>query len=100
MLCSFWGPWTNAETTFSNEYYRLLLEEKWTVKKLHNGKAWTGPMQYEAQQGALMMLPSDLWLLDDPVFKAHIEAYAKDEDAFFRDFAKAFSKLLELGVAF
>lgn len=20
-----WGPWTNAETTFSNEYFRLLL---------------------------------------------------------------------------
>ena len=43
----YWGPWTFAETTFSNEYYRLLLEEKWTVKKTHNGKKWTGPMQYE-----------------------------------------------------
>jgi hypothetical protein len=34
----YWGPWTNAETTFSNEYFRLLLEEKWTLKKTHNGK--------------------------------------------------------------
>jgi cytochrome c peroxidase len=34
----YWGPWTNAETTFSNEYFRLLLEEKWTPKKTHNGK--------------------------------------------------------------
>jgi cytochrome c peroxidase len=24
----YWGPWTNAETTFSNEYFRLLLEER------------------------------------------------------------------------
>ena len=34
----YWGPWTNAETTFSNEYFRLLLEEKWTPKKTHEGK--------------------------------------------------------------
>ena len=34
----YWGPWTFAETTFSNVYYRLLLEEKWTVKKTHKGK--------------------------------------------------------------
>ena len=34
----YWGPWTNAETTFSNEYFRLLLEEKWSPKKTHNGK--------------------------------------------------------------
>jgi len=28
----YWGPWTRAETTFSNEYFRLLIEEKWTKK--------------------------------------------------------------------
>ena len=26
------GPWTRAPTTFSNEYYRLLLSENWTKK--------------------------------------------------------------------
>lgn len=96
----FWGPWTNAETTFSNEYFRLLLEEKWTVKKTHNGKAWTGPMQYEDKTGNLMMLPSDLWLIEDPEFRKYVELYAKDEAAFFKDFAAAFGKLLELGVKF
>lgn len=96
----FWGPWTNAETTFSNEYFRLLLEEKWTVKQTHDGKKWTGPMQYEAQKGELMMLPSDLWLLADPQFKKYVELYAKDEETFFRDFSAAFGKLLELGVKF
>jgi cytochrome c peroxidase len=25
----YWGPWTNAETTFSNEYFRLLLDERY-----------------------------------------------------------------------
>eukprot|EP01039_Chlorochromonas_danica_P001869 gene1869-2045_t len=94
----YWGPWTNAESTFSNEYFRLLLEEKWTVKKTHNGKPWTGPLQYEAQGGALMMLPADLALIEDPKFRRYVELYAKDENIFFKDFAAAFSKLLELGI--
>ena len=33
----YWGPWTYAETTFSNEYFRLLLEETWTLKTSHQG---------------------------------------------------------------
>jgi cytochrome c peroxidase len=96
----FWGPWTNAETTFSNEFFRLLVEEKWTQKKTHDGKPWTGPMQYEAQNGQIMMLPADLWLVEDPEFKKVVELYAKDEQVFFNDFAAAFGKLLELGVKF
>lgn len=49
----FWGPWTNAESTFSNEYFRLLIEEKWTEKKTHQGKPWTGPKQYENSDGTM-----------------------------------------------
>ena len=94
----YWGPWTNAETTFSNEYFRLLLEEKWTKKKYHEGKRWTGPEQYEDKTGKLMMLPSDMALITDAEFKKWVDAYAKDEKLFFDDFAKAFSKLLALGV--
>ena len=26
----FWGPWTYAESAFSNDYYKFLLEKKWT----------------------------------------------------------------------
>lgn len=94
----FWGPWTNAETTFSNEYFRLLLEERWSPKFSHNGKVWTGPDQYEDSTGKLMMLPSDMALLADPALKKWVEVYAKDENKFFTDFAAAFSKLLHLGV--
>ena len=96
----YWGPWTNAETTFSNEYFRLLVEEKWTPKTTHEGQLWSGPFQYENPSGTLMMLPSDLWLLEDPAFRQYVELYAKDEKLFFSDFAAAFAKLLELGVQF
>mmetsp|Transcript_13492 Transcript_13492/g.20519 ORF Transcript_13492/g.20519 Transcript_13492/m.20519 type:complete len:296 (-) Transcript_13492:230-1117(-) len=79
----YWGPWTFAENTFSNEYFRLLVEERWSPKASHNGKPWTGPDQFEDSTGKLMMLPSDMVLVLDPDFKKYVEQYAKDEDAFF-----------------
>ncbi|KAF0720662.1 hypothetical protein AaE_010287 [Aphanomyces astaci] len=88
----FSGPWTRAEWTFSNEYYRELLENKWTLKK------WKGPQQYTDPTGELMMLPADLAFIWDPEFKKYVELYAKDEDLWHKDFAKAFQKLTENGV--
>lgn len=88
------GPWTRAEWTFSNEYFRELVENKWTKKK------WNGPEQYEDPSGDLMMLPADMALLWDPDFRKHVELYAKDEDQWHQDFAKAFQKLTENGVKF
>ena len=67
------------------------------VKTTHEGAEWTGPKQFEADGGKLMMLPTDMVLLDDPSFKRWVEVYAKDEEKFFADFAKAFQKLTELG---
>ena len=84
----YWGPWTNAENTFSNEYFRLLLDERWSPKVSHNGKPWDGPDQFEDSTGQLMMLPSDLYLIADPEFKKWVEVYAKDENRFFKDFGK------------
>lgn len=93
----FWGPWTRAENTFSNEYFRLLVEEKWTPKRTHKGKKWRGPEQLEDPSGDLMMLPTDYALVQDDKFKKWVEIYAKDEERFFKDFAKAYVKLNELG---
>lgn len=91
----FEGPWTFAPTTFSNEYFRLLLEEKWQVRQ------WKGPKQYEdVRSKTLMMLPSDMALVEDEQFKKYVEIYAKNGDKFAKDFADAFGKLLELGVKF
>ena len=39
------GPWTRAPTTFSNEYFRLLIETQWVPKQ------WKGPKQYENADG-------------------------------------------------
>ncbi|KAH9260727.1 hypothetical protein BASA81_001194 [Batrachochytrium salamandrivorans] len=94
----FWGPWTRAPTTFSNEFFRLLVEEKWTNKTTHKGKPWTGPAQFEDKTGELMMLPTDIALITDPKMRPIVEEYAKDEKKFFADFALAWIKLQENGV--
>eukprot|EP00871_Galdieria_phlegrea_P004899 jgi/Galph1/540/GphlegSOOS_G5225.1 len=86
------GPWTRAPTTFSNELFRELLENKWTLRR------WNGPDIFEDPTGEIIMLPTDMALLWDKDFRKYVETYAADQDRFFEDFAKAFQKLEELGV--
>jgi len=77
--------------------FQFLLGKKWTVKTTHDGAKWTGPKQYEADGGKLMMLPTDMVLIEDPAFKKWVDVYAASEASFFADFAVAFQKLTELG---
>ena len=44
-----------------------------------------------------MMLSTDLALVEDPKFRVYSEKYAKDEELFFKDFAKYYQQLNELG---
>lgn len=74
----FEGPWTSNPLIFDNSYFTELLS---------GGKE------------GLLQLPSDKALLDDPAFRPLVEKYAKDEDAFFADYAEAHLKLSELGFA-
>mmetsp|Transcript_24523 Transcript_24523/g.79227 ORF Transcript_24523/g.79227 Transcript_24523/m.79227 type:complete len:162 (+) Transcript_24523:594-1079(+) len=92
------GPWTYSPAMFSSEYFRNLLEKEWTQKTTFYGKPWTGNPQYEDATRELVMLPSDIALLRDPAFRKWVELYAADEPRFFNDFARAFAKLMNLGV--
>lgn len=93
----FWGPWTRAPTTISNEYYRELKENTWTIKTTHKGAPWNGPTQFEDPSGDLMMLPSDIVLTQDKEFAKYVDLYAKDSDVFLKDFSAVCSKLFHLG---
>ncbi|XP_021287166.1 L-ascorbate peroxidase 3, peroxisomal isoform X1 [Herrania umbratica] len=73
---SFDGPWTNEPLKFDNSYFVELLK---------------------GESEGLLKLPTDKALLDDPEFCHYVELYAKDEDAFFRDYAESHKKLSELG---
>ncbi|KAK9447416.1 heme peroxidase [Limtongia smithiae] len=89
----FEGPWVPMPTRFSNTYFKLLLRAEWIKKKNS-----TGLEQFYSDEGDLMMLPTDMSLIKDAKFRVWVEKYADDKDLFFRDFAAAFAKLLELGV--
>jgi len=90
----FDGPWTSNPHTFDNSYFTALLDNKWVKKIVPE----SGNLQYvDAATGKLMMLPSDLALLSDPIFRKVVEEYAKDEGSFFRDFAAAFGQMLNNG---
>jgi len=47
----FEGPWTFSRTSVTNDYFKLLFDEKWVWKK------WDGPKQLEDKKTrSLMML--------------------------------------------
>jgi len=85
------GPWSPTPYNLNNVYFGLLISLPWTVKE------WDGPMQFEDPSGKLMMLPSDLALIQDKAFRPYVQKYAKDNDLFVKDFTAAYTKLTELG---
>ena len=90
----FEGPWTFSPTVMTNDYYTLLLSEKWNFRK------WDGPKQLQDGSKSLMMLPADYAIREDKAFRQWAEKYAKDNDLFFDHFGKVIVKLFELGVPF
>lgn len=44
-----------------------------------------------------MMLPSCMAMIQDKEMRKYVEMYAEDEALFYKDFAVAFGKLLNLG---
>jgi hypothetical protein len=87
------GPWTRNPLKFDNQFFKNLMGLEWRKKK------WDGPEQFEdIDTGELMMLPTDMALRTDPKFRVWSELYAKDQQRFFDDFAKAYAKLICLGV--
>ena len=107
--CNSWasgydGTWTANPIVFDNSYFVNLIELQWKKRD------WNGPLQYTSSEKVeskdkaknklsrqLMMLPTDLILLQDPSFRRYVKQYAKDRERFERDFSKAFQKLVELG---
>lgn len=70
-------PWTKDPLKFDNSYFVELLKGD--------------------SDETLLKLPTDKALLDDPNFRCYVELYAKDEEAFFKDYAESHKKLSELG---
>lgn len=85
------GAWTTNPLTFDNQYFKNLLEINWKPKQ------WEGKFQYTDPTDKLVMLPTDIALIEDPKFRVHVERYAADQELFFKDFSAAYGKLMLLG---
>ncbi|KAG2175374.1 hypothetical protein INT43_001021 [Umbelopsis isabellina] len=93
----FEGPWQEAPTLFTNEYYKALRDRKWIKKTVKD----SGASQFvDKNNPEVMMLPAEIAMKNDKEFSKHINTYANSEEKFFEDFSKVFNKLLELGVPF
>mmetsp|Transcript_5026 Transcript_5026/g.14801 ORF Transcript_5026/g.14801 Transcript_5026/m.14801 type:complete len:414 (+) Transcript_5026:72-1313(+) len=91
----FDGQWTENHLKFDNSYFKELLEKTYTDETTAKGMP-----QCRHAPSNTMMLKTDLALLADPVFKTHVEEYARDQALFFTDFTKAWVKLQENGCEF
>jgi len=88
------GTWTVDPNKFDNSYFKELFGKTWVIKEGSN------PTQFEDEETKqLMMLPSDMALLNDETLRTASQKYADDEVIFFDDFSKAFQKLQELGTS-
>ncbi|CAJ1349665.1 unnamed protein product [Effrenium voratum] len=87
----FDGPWTEEPLKFDNTYFKEMMEKEYSEMTTEKGNP-----QFKGSNGTIMLI-SDLALLKDPAFKTHVETYAKDQDAYFKDFTAAWIKLQENG---
>lgn len=116
-LTGYAGPWVEAMTKFSNEYAADMIEDKWMRVScdslMPDGKAvpedvrpregktqYVDLSAYEDGNPNQMMLVSDMILLWDPLFNAHLKDFAKEdggEEKLKQEFGIAYKKLTELG---
>merc|ERR1719277_741192 len=88
----FDGPWTEQPLKFDNSYFKELLTKTYTKETTSKGCP-----QHRHAASRTMMLESDMALLQDSSFEVHVQAYAKDQNAWFNDFTAAWKRLQEFG---
>ncbi|KAL1499200.1 hypothetical protein AB1Y20_013708 [Prymnesium parvum] len=81
----FDGSWTPDPLSFDNKFYTTILADNIS----HDGNKWI------SVHG--IMLDADLAFKNDSKFRVYTDRFAGSEPTFFEAFAKAFSKLSELG---
>ena len=90
------GSWTKNPTVFDNSYFITLIRYAWMPTPGRTGCTIFKPA--EDSSSPIIMLPSDVALLQDLEMKRWVETYAESQDTFFTDFTDAFVRLQELSI--
>ncbi len=98
------GAWTSNPTTFDMGYFEMLLGHEWEVRESPAGaKQWMPvdikeeDMPVDVEDPSIRCMPimtdADMAMKVDPAYRAILERFAKDPDAFRDAFARAWFKL-------
>ncbi|KAJ3203568.1 heme peroxidase [Entophlyctis luteolus] len=96
-ISGYAGPWTLTPLTLDNTFFQLLINNA-TYSPQNVTYNDTQKTQFIDDQGR-MMLFADMALTRSDDFLNSVKYYASNRAAFFSDFASAFEKVLELGLA-
>lgn len=86
----FEGYWTAHPRNFSNEFFQRLMYMVFEPKESSGGRFQYQSASAEANK---MMLPSDVSLMTNPLYKSYVVAYANDTEYLKSVFGRAWYKL-------
>lgn len=98
------GAWTTHPTRWDNEYFNLLLNYEWELKKSPAGASQWEPINMKEEDKPVdafnpsvrrnpIMTDADMALKMDPAYRIISERFHKDQDYFSEVFARAWFKL-------
>lgn len=98
------GAWTTHPTRWDNEYFNLLLNYDWELKKSPAGASQWEPINMKEEDKPVdafnpsvrrnpIMTDADMALKMDPAYRVISERFHKDQDYFSEVFARAWFKL-------
>jgi len=91
------GQRVRCNRRFSNDFFRTALRNQYVQMNTAGGQ-----QQYvttnATRNHTSILLPSDKAMLESPLYKSHFVHFAHSQSAFYRVFARAYARLLELGM--
>jgi len=90
----FNGLWTSQPNTFSQDYFKLLMQHYDGTRRYEPHTVSATNHQFQNDQG-LMMLKTDLENVVDPSYLLWTQIYANDFDQIFKDFGLAWQLLMD-----
>merc|ERR1711862_469836 len=94
VTAGFEGQWTDYPLNWDNQFYQDLLNYEW---EKHVGPGGHWQWRIKGSESKLMRLTSDVSLLYDEKYKAYVEQFANDMDAFNEAFEEAWFDLTTNG---